>query len=107
MAPRSRRGSTTRTSASTGGRLTRGCVWPGTRAAAIPPGFSDESGDFGTFNARLTYAPADGRWEVSLFGTNLTDEYQLNSGFFHGIWGYDFATVARPREIGGTLTFRF
>jgi hypothetical protein len=73
----------------------------------IPPGFSDESGDFGTFNARLTYAPADGRWEASLFGTNLTDEYQLNSGFFHGIWGYDFATVGRPREVGGTLTFRF
>ena len=55
----------------------------------------------------MTYAPADGNWDFSLFGTNLTDEYQLNSGFFHGVWGYDFATVARPREIGASLTFQF
>jgi iron complex outermembrane receptor protein len=74
---------------------------------SIPPGFSDESGDFGTLNFRLAYEPSDGKYEVALFGTNLTDDYQLNSGFFHGIWGYDFATVARPREVGATLTFHF
>ncbi len=73
----------------------------------ILPGFSDESGDFGQFNARLTYSPANSKWDWSLFGTNLTNEYQLNSGFFHGIWGYDFATVARPREISTSLTFHF
>jgi iron complex outermembrane receptor protein len=73
----------------------------------IPPGFSDESGDFATFNARLTYSPADSKWDLSVFGTNLTDEYQLNSGFFHGLWGYDFASVARPRELGTSITFRF
>jgi hypothetical protein len=73
----------------------------------IPAGYSGESGDIGTYNARVTYAPADGNWDLSLFGTNLTDEYQLNSGFFHGVWGYDFATVARPREIGASLTFQF
>ncbi len=73
----------------------------------IPSNYSDESGDFGQYNARLTYAPADGKWDWSLFGTNLTNEYQLNSGFFHGVWGYDFATVARPREIGTTITFHF
>jgi iron complex outermembrane receptor protein len=82
-------------------------AWYASTGSGIPAGFSDESGDFGQFNARLTYAPADGKWEWSVFGTNLTDEYQLNSGFFHGIWGYDFATVARPREVGSTLTFRF
>ena len=53
------------------------------------------------------YSPAEGNWDLSVFGTNLTDEYQLNSGFFHGIWGYDFATVGRPREFGSSLTFRF
>ncbi len=73
----------------------------------IPAGYSGESGDVGTYNARLTYAPADGKWDWSLFGTNLTNEYQLNSGFFHGVWGYDFATVARPRELGTTFTFHF
>ena len=44
---------------------------------------------------------------VSLFGTNLTDEYMLNSGFFHGIWGYDFSSVGRPREVGVSLNFQF
>jgi iron complex outermembrane receptor protein len=73
----------------------------------IPAEYSGESGDIGTFNARLTYAPADGNWDVAVFGTNLSDEYQLNSGFFHGVWGWDFATVARPRELGASLTFRF
>jgi iron complex outermembrane receptor protein len=82
-------------------------AWYASTGSGIPAGFSDESGDFGQFNARLTFSPADGQWDVSVFGTNLTDEYQLNSGFFHGIWGYDFATVARPREYGTSLTYRF
>jgi iron complex outermembrane recepter protein len=75
--------------------------------ASIPAGFDNETGDFGTVNLRLAYAPSDAQWEVALFGTNLTDEYILNSGFFHGIWGYDFATVARPREVAASLTFNF
>jgi iron complex outermembrane receptor protein len=81
--------------------------WYAGNGTGIPEDYSDESGDFANFNARLTYTPAEGNWDIALFGTNLTDEYQLNSGFFHGIWGYDFATVGRPREAGASLTFRF
>jgi iron complex outermembrane receptor protein len=73
---------------------------------AIPDTF-EESGDWGLLNLRLTYEPAEGNWQASFFGTNLTDEYTINSGFFHGIWGFDFATVGRPREAGASLTFRF
>ena len=69
--------------------------WYAGNGTGIPEDYSDESGDFSNFNARLTYTPAEGNWDIALFGTNLTDEYQLNSGFFHGIWGYDFATVGR------------
>ena len=72
----------------------------------VPPSY-DESGDTNTVNARLTYRPASADWEVSIFGTNLTNEYLLNSGFFHGIWGYDFATVGRPREAGVSFKFGF
>ncbi|HEX6999444.1 MAG TPA: TonB-dependent receptor [Gammaproteobacteria bacterium] len=72
----------------------------------IPPN-EDESGDSAFLNLRFTYEPPDRRWQFSIFGTNLTDEYLINSGFFHGIWGFDFATVARPREAGASLTFRF
>jgi iron complex outermembrane receptor protein len=73
---------------------------------AVPDGWG-EAGDWGVLNMRLVYEPADGNWEAAFFGTNLTDEYMLNSGFFHGIWGFDFATVSRPREVGASLTFRF
>jgi outer membrane receptor protein involved in Fe transport len=74
--------------------------------AAVPDSF-EESGDWGILNLRFTYEPAEGNWQASFFGTNLTDEYTINSGFFHGIWGFDFATVGRPREAGASLTFRF
>jgi iron complex outermembrane receptor protein len=71
----------------------------------LPPGL-DEGGDYGVVNARLTYAPS-AVWEVSVFGTNLTNEYYLNSGFFHSLWDIDFATVGRPREAGVSLKVLF
>jgi iron complex outermembrane receptor protein len=73
---------------------------------AVPDGY-EESGDWGIMNLRFTYTPNDANWELSLFGTNITDEYTLNSGFFHGIWGFDFATVGRPRELGLSLNYQF
>ncbi len=71
------------------------------------PGQFDEAGDYGLVNARLAYAPAGGAWELALFGTNLTDEYYVNSGFFHALWSIDFATVGRPREVGLALKVMF
>jgi iron complex outermembrane receptor protein len=73
---------------------------------AIPDGY-EESGDWGILNLRIAYEPADANYQVAFFGTNLTDEYTINSGFFHGIWGYHFPRVGRPREAGASLTFRF
>ena len=73
---------------------------------AVPDGY-EESGDWGILNMRMTYTPLNENWEVALFGTNLTDEYTINSGFFHGIWGFDFATVGRPREYGVSLNYQF
>jgi iron complex outermembrane receptor protein len=72
---------------------------------AIPPGF-DESGGQGVMNLRLTYEPPNANWNMALFGTNLGNERMINSGFFHGIWGFDFATVGRPREFGLQLNFK-
>ncbi len=62
-----------------------------------------EGGDFGLLNLRLTYLPADARWEAALFGTNLTNEWYLNSGHTVPMWGYDWGTIGRPREVGATL----
>ena len=48
------------------------------------------------------------RWQVSLFGTNLTNEWYVNGGIDTGLfWGYDFGTVGRPREVGVGLRFVF
>jgi iron complex outermembrane receptor protein len=81
--------------------------WYGPKNGGPVPANYDESGDWGVLNARLAYTAPSDEYTVSIFGTNLTDEYMLNSGFFHGIWGYNFATVSRPREYGASLQFRF
>jgi iron complex outermembrane recepter protein len=66
-----------------------------------------ESGDYWRFNAQLSYTPPDSRYELTLYGTNLTNEYELNSGFLHNIWQFDFATVDRPREVGVNIRVHF
>jgi len=71
------------------------------------PASLDEGGDYDLVNLRLSYAPAEANWELAVFGTNLTDEYYLNSGFFHSLWAIDFATVGRPREAGVELKINF
>src|SRR5690606_16176931 len=81
--------------------------WYGPKYGGPVPANYDESGDWGVINARVAYQPASAEWSVALFGTNLTNEYMLNSGFFHGIWGYNFATVGRPREVGMSFNFSF
>jgi iron complex outermembrane receptor protein len=72
----------------------------------VPSNF-DETSAYGMLNARFTYEPQQANWQFSIFGTNLTNEYVLNSGFFHGLWGIDFATVGRPREAGLGFNFNF
>jgi iron complex outermembrane receptor protein len=66
-----------------------------------------EAGDYWSYNARLAYTPPDARYQLSLYGTNLTNEYHLNSGFLHNIWQFDFATVDRPREVGVGVSMSF
>jgi iron complex outermembrane receptor protein len=74
----------------------------------------DENGNYimepsyGILNSRVTYAPADANWSLALWGTNLTDEQYVNGGFdARQVWGYDFATIGRPREVGLTANLRF
>lgn len=62
---------------------------------------------YGLLAARLSYGPYSGRWEVSLFGRNLTDEAYLASGFVAGAFGPSLVTPGRPREWGGELVLRF
>ena len=66
-----------------------------------------EAGDVWMHNARLAWTPENEKYEVSLWASNITDTYSYNSGFMHGIWQFDFATVDRPREFGLMFKARF
>jgi iron complex outermembrane receptor protein len=81
-----------------------GAFWrsdtPSLRQNAYGVARDPEAGDYWLLNARLVYAPPESKYELSLFGSNLTNEYNINSGFLHNIWQFDFGTVDRPREIG-------
>ena len=65
------------------------------------------AGDLWMTNARAVWTPNDGDYTVTIWGNNLTDEYNFNSGFMHGVWQFDFATVDRPREFGVTFSTSF
>ena len=63
---------------------------------------------YGILNARVVLEPDDGQWNLAFWGTNLTDEWYVNGGFdARNVWGYDFAIIGRPREVGVSLGFSF
>ena len=56
---------------------------------------------YGVLNARIVYQPSTRNWQLSLFGTNLTDEWYVNGGLDNRLGnGIDSATIGRPREVG-------
>lgn len=61
---------------------------------------------FGLLNARIQYNSGS-NWNVALTGSNLTDEYYFNSGFYTRAEQIHFMTVGRPREWGLTFNWRF
>jgi iron complex outermembrane recepter protein len=86
--------------------------------------------DYGLWNARVSYAPADGNWSLALFANNLTDEVYANyaSRFGGGFWDQTALTIppttpaqaiaipersalgltrGRPREYGVTFQYNF
>ncbi len=69
------------------------------------PGIAQDAYDL--VNARLLYTPPSGRWDVALFGTNLTDEEYLENGFNAQAFGFNIGLAGRPREWGLTAEFRF
>ncbi|HEY8518887.1 MAG TPA: TonB-dependent receptor [Gammaproteobacteria bacterium] len=62
---------------------------------------------YGLLNFRLTYEAPDGRWQAALFGTNLTDEYYMTSGFYSESNLLNFVSLGRPREVGASISFNF
>ncbi|HEX6998020.1 MAG TPA: TonB-dependent receptor [Gammaproteobacteria bacterium] len=63
---------------------------------------------YGIFNARVVIEPEARNWSLSVWGRNLTDEWYVNGGFdARTVWGYDFSTIGRSREVGVGIGFTF
>ena len=62
---------------------------------------------YGLLSARIVYTPSGQNWDVSLFGSNLTNEYYRINGFYIPTDQMDNGTLGRPREWGLTFGFRF
>ncbi len=93
-----------------GGRLTTRLDWGWQDDYVTANGASNQivEDGYGLLSARVTYAPADGNWDIALFGTNLTDEFYQTGGFFIPVPLFmEQFTVGRPREIGLTMRFNF
>jgi iron complex outermembrane receptor protein len=62
---------------------------------------------FDIVNAYASFATSDRRWEIALYGTNLTDErYRISGNSSFGL-GLVESTFSAPREFGATLRLRF
>jgi iron complex outermembrane receptor protein len=68
--------------------------------------FGGANDAYGLASGRVTYTPAEGNWDVSFFGTNLTNEFYRMGGFNAILAGVDQGYVGRPREVGMTLSLR-
>lgn len=59
-------------------------------------------------NARLSYQPADKRWEAAVFVNNIADEEYLVQTFDLGaVLGMTEQYYGLPRWVGGTVRFNF
>ncbi len=63
---------------------------------------------YSLFNARITFEHAEGGWEASLFGTNLTDKKYIANGLQAlTSFGTTEAFYGRPREWGASVKKKF
>lgn len=63
---------------------------------------------FHLLDLALTYVSPGERWELSVFGKNVTDERYINAGFANILLGgWAVATLGRPREWGLSFAYRF
>jgi iron complex outermembrane receptor protein len=62
---------------------------------------------FGLLRANMTYELPGGRWTVSVFGTNLTNERYLLSGLSGVGQTLPTGTYGRQREWGVSVTYEF
>ena len=65
-------------------------------------------GAYSLVDLALTYVSEDAKWEVSVFGKNVTDEHYITAGFANILLGgWAAATLGRPGEYGASVSYHF
>lgn len=67
----------------------------------LPNGAEAETDAYGLLNAHVAVGPEDGRWELRVFGQNLTDETYILNALSGGAWW-----LGRPITGGVRLSFQ-
>ncbi len=65
-----------------------------------------QSDTYNSLGARISVMDSDERWELSIFGRNLTDEEAVTLAFGNIVGNRTFA-LQKPRVIGGELRINF
>ena len=61
--------------------------------------------DYTLLNARLSLLPNDGRWDVSAYVYNATDEEYFQEAFFSDLIGSVAGLAGAPRTYGLSFTY--
>lgn len=68
----------------------------------------EKQGDYGLLNARLSWSDADKRFNIAVYGQNLTDtEYFTFGQDALASQGVAYSYLGRPREYGVSVGYRF
>jgi iron complex outermembrane recepter protein len=68
----------------------------------------EAQGGYSVTNARLTFAPNDDRYELSLYGTNIFDkQYKVYAQSIAASFGTVIGSYAPPAQYGATLKVKF
>jgi outer membrane receptor protein involved in Fe transport len=74
---------------------------PGRQLLTPEPGY-------GLLNARIQYTAKGGRWNLQLYGTNLTDKAYIDAGTGSVyLFGVDAAYLGQRRMVGARLNFNY
>jgi iron complex outermembrane receptor protein len=73
------------------------------------PNFPGEAqGGYSLVNARLAFAPADDKYEVAIFGTNISNTaYRVYAQSLQASFGTTIASYAPPAQWGASVRFNF
>src|SRR6185503_16818341 len=69
--------------------------------------FTGRARSYWLFDARLAFGAADDRWEIALWGRNLSDNRHVVQGLDVASLGFGNRTYNAPRTYGVTGTIRF